>query len=825
MPEPTPSKFFFSWCRPTDGPLFNDDEEIFAIELNHVEGDFATLKIDIVNPRVGLLSAGRNVWCWLAYQPAGGAAIPVFHGRLIGVPQNLQDEVVRLEFIARPLDFAAQKAAVAATLQVLPFWDPVWLKDKVNDPDTVLESRPSLWHIDRVTLEVTTSDIINGEDGLIDVTADDHFYDAMTVSYGQTPLTSVAVTGTVTWDQTGGGTIDLTGPLVAAFQASGSPLPSPLICSLTGDGLLSAWPQPGSNIGGGWSIGVDSSAVKADWIRPAYHKVVYTAIDPFPTPTAGDGSTPTDPWVSPSVYEYPDPQQQFISVNAYIAWVFSGAGIKTWAVAFPVTALSVRMTADWNANRKRNETVQFTLTADLQPIITDPDGQDTAILNYSSDAIGQAIDPGGTKPQSSSALSSYFMTDRGQQSFEYLVLLARAKLLARARCVIVKFVCPWDFAISWLSCRVSVRLFDDRLPGGGCIGKVTGYVLSWSDQGISAEVTIACSVGRGGSVTATAGQPTYAAGGYIDPGSNYVAFINGTIDLVPGELTYLGFDNFTIADDGTNLLGMTADTALLPTAAASLSTTCNTQLGLTTVTALAATDGLESGGLYSIAGAGIQPGSEFTFNGRNGGSLSIGATATQWGVGVTISRPASNGILILNGINDQVNAVNAAAKQAPRPDPVAALKSAPTTVCLELLSLDGGSFNTTFPMVLSPLMVPMTIDLEGPSVSDLPPGGGVGPGAGTVTTQLTVIPSAPVIDSTTPVGAVIATVSVTRSDGLPWGGTIFFAAPNFDGGGRFALLGPHAADPSHEIIVNPVGPGLVNVTGSITDYITLDATP
>jgi hypothetical protein len=300
------------------------------------------------------------------------------------------------------------------------------------------------------------------------------------------------------------------------------------------------------------------------------------------------------------------------------------------------------------------------------------------------------------------------------QSFEYLVTLARAKLLARARCVIVKFVAPWDLVIPWISCRVNVKLFDGRLPGGGVIGKVTGYVLTFSDQGIAAEVTLGCTVGRGNTVEGSLGDPTYAETGYIG-GPTYTSFINGQIDLVPGEITYLSLDNFDILDDGANLQGLTASSALQPTLAVSLSSRCTTILGSTTVTDLGPVDGLENGGLYAIDDGGhgfIQPGSLFTFNGISGGTLSVGASLRGIGIDVTISRAASNGITIINGLADQVNAVNQAAKVTGMPDPLGALKRLPTTVCLELKSLDGGSFNTTFPMQLSHLMVPKTIDLE-----------------------------------------------------------------------------------------------------------------
>src|SRR5436305_699866 len=66
------SQFYFAWSGPLDPwdvTMLHEDEKTFAITINHVEGDFPALHIDLKNPRVGLLAAGRNVWWWLSYTP------------------------------------------------------------------------------------------------------------------------------------------------------------------------------------------------------------------------------------------------------------------------------------------------------------------------------------------------------------------------------------------------------------------------------------------------------------------------------------------------------------------------------------------------------------------------------------------------------------------------------------------------------------------------------------------------------------------------------------------------------------------------------------
>ena len=58
-----------------------------------------------------------------------------FRGRLVGIPTSIFEELVTLEFVARPFDVVAQKEALADTLRVLPFYDEVVIdKERRNDP-------------------------------------------------------------------------------------------------------------------------------------------------------------------------------------------------------------------------------------------------------------------------------------------------------------------------------------------------------------------------------------------------------------------------------------------------------------------------------------------------------------------------------------------------------------------------------------------------------------------------------------------------------------------------------------------------------------------
>jgi hypothetical protein len=271
------------------------DENVVSVEIAQEEGGFATLTVEIKNPNIGLLALGRNLWCWLSWDqnwPSGTPSLlPLFNGRLIGVPKLTAGEIVQIQFLARPDDLNAQKTALADSLKVLPYYDPIWLTAQTT-ADTVLETYSALWHIHPVTLAVTTSDII-ADEGIVEIDETKSIYDRFALTYAQPPLVAVTVTGTASWQQQAEGVLDVTQTLLDAFYAAGSAykttnarartqtktqtlLPGSheavkafyasikalahwdtggggLIQTL-GEGLAGAWPNAGTTIGGGWSL-------------------------------------------------------------------------------------------------------------------------------------------------------------------------------------------------------------------------------------------------------------------------------------------------------------------------------------------------------------------------------------------------------------------------------------------------------------------------------------------------------------------------------------------------------------------------------------------
>src|SRR6185369_15468113 len=545
------------------------DEDVISVEISQSEGDFATLTVGLKNPGVGLLAAGRNLWCWLSWDQAWPDGepdlVPLFNGRLVGIPRLAAAEVVELQFLARPDDYNAQKASLAASLQVLPYWDPVWLAANIS-ADTVLETYSALWHIDRTSLALSISDIIQGEDGTVTIGEDQALYDHFTLAYGEPPLVAAAVKGTVSWSQQGQGIIDVTPNLVQAFKDVGAApygnLPhnlqktyplwlrtggSGMIQALYGDGLLNSWPKPGTNIGGGWSLSsltdasgkplcfIEEASVnnKGGWLAPLNYNVNYTAvIDQI----SGAADNP------PSDSE-----------------IVLGQGLERVVLSFPLQTYNIRMNLEYRADRPRTETVSAVLTADVQRVLSDSADSDRESIELSSDFVGQGVDPGGGVPIGDLAYKSYFQTDHGTASFEYLLLAARAKMRARARSVEVTLATDWRTALD-IGLRHSITLLDRRLPGGSATGKVKSYTLRCADGVMSGEFVIGCTIGNGTPSVAAIGENTYVDDPYVERGWQVVA--GAQYPLIEDELAYETLDAFVVSDDGINLAFFGADEAV-----------------------------------------------------------------------------------------------------------------------------------------------------------------------------------------------------------------------------------------------------------------------
>ena len=320
--------------------------------------------------------------------------------------------------------------------------------------------------------------------------------------------------------------------------------------------MLNAWPQAGTSIGAGWSFptAVDAEGRPLNWIEKAsagnpggwFTEMNYNV--EYAT-NAGSSLTANPLGGTGDYNPYSDTVMQMLNKGSLVQV----------QVSFPTETLKFRTAVEYQADRRRTETVAAVMTADVQRQLSDSADQDQETIELTSDYVGQGVDPGGAMPIGSLVYKSYFQTDRGTQSFEYLLLAARAKLRARARSVDVTFAVPWTTALG-IGLKHSVTLLDRRLPGGTATGKVKSYTLRAADGVQLGEFVIGCTIGNGTPSAAAVGEPTYVEEDYVEPG--WQVYAGAQHPLFEDEFAYETLEATIVDDDGVNLANLSRENAV-----------------------------------------------------------------------------------------------------------------------------------------------------------------------------------------------------------------------------------------------------------------------
>ena len=201
------------------------------------------------------------------------------------------------------------------------------------------------------------------------------------------------------------------------------------------------------------------------------------------TRTTTVSETTTSFAIPPGSLTYPEPptgDSQWTStvdeVSDYGTSTYTGSfstnTSQNWSVLVLNQAI-VNVTAGYTANWQCTETVAFSLFADVQPILTDPDDGEALLINdVKSVNLSEAID--GVVPIGHPAGRSYIATPRGNQSLEHLIALARANLMKRSRVVEIAFA-PKLARMPEITLRKNALLIEPRV--GEATGKIIGYSL------------------------------------------------------------------------------------------------------------------------------------------------------------------------------------------------------------------------------------------------------------------------------------------------------------------------------------------------------------
>lgn len=397
-------EIYFAWAT-SDDTTFSEtfaveDEDVFSFEINHDEGQMPTLDVVIQYPKVagvaaGLLSASRNQWCWLSWQQDADTVVPLFYGRLIGFPSNLNDTLVTLQFVARAKDYISQKQTLADGLKVRPYYDPVFLSDEaLNDPDSILEGYSAAYHVDRTSLEWTISDILVGEDGTVVFDGDDVLNGSISIDVKEAPLRAIRVDASVNWKQN--------------FRGTQIPVDFSVIKTLTAKSLADSWPKIGTSLGGGWRTSVGTYAFTSD-----DEPTVYTEHGSFQdinrkhadgdcigatwnaTIPSGDGfivnrkQEATYGSIGGGVNFLTSPPGT-ISSGEQQSNTSSSINISYTLVARGTVATSLVIEPDGDSN-DFVETLSLTISSDMQPLLSDATAEEeTEVLTLSGANVGEA---------------------------------------------------------------------------------------------------------------------------------------------------------------------------------------------------------------------------------------------------------------------------------------------------------------------------------------------------------------------------------------------------------------------------------------------------
>lgn len=578
-------RFHFAWVDPEDSTFIQDykrsDEHILAFKLSHKEGDFATLSITFKNPMTPVLAPDRKPCAWFSYSMDGGPAIPRFFGRVVAVPTGIFGSTISYDLTARPADVIAQKEALAATMRTLPQWDEIFIDESHRDDvDEVLQGHAALWYFDPVTHEVSTSHALTGEDGVVEFLASQMHFNGLDVRLDSPPLLSVKVSAKLPWTQLAQGTVDLSRYIIDNWPNE-SFYPNVITSfTMTPDN----WPTTGSALKDGWNVNFGQAVERYDLTvrsrsATVEHRMAWPAFQVKPNSPVSAGVKVTrqtsDDYLTivppgsislPSILTQNDTNVQYdkassvetgFDVQFTETWVNSFTINRAWtATVIPLHHLSVGLIVGYDAERPMTETVTFTLTADMQPIITAPGDEDFETLTFNAVNLSEMIGTGtdAEAPIGDTRRRSYVNTPRGEQSIQYLICRAKAHLLWRCGAT-VEFRPLFFHDMDGVTLQKNALIHEDRIPSGEALGKVTEWSQEFANGVISNIVLMRSALGRGGEVEEVAGLPDYVEDDYIGPEEDWQEYIGRTI-LVPG-IPDVGYTQpaFAPNDDGLDFFG------------------------------------------------------------------------------------------------------------------------------------------------------------------------------------------------------------------------------------------------------------------------------
>jgi hypothetical protein len=341
---------------------------------------------------------------------------------------------------------------------------------------------------------------------------------------------------------------------------------------LNGQSLVSSWPKTGDTIGGGYVVtnGFCTDVLNIGVQQPVQKTWSYE--NRAKTHTVGDVMSS-----SLSYTLFPAGGHSFISnvktqtglvpASSFVAYQLEeGGGYSTYdpyasiddatmgdQAAIPMhVSYNVIMIPNWRIDyglslsiggtgAKAAETMTFTITPNLQPIVILPDPTvvtqtiELSTQDLTSDADAGNPAGGGDTPPLDSSSDAFALTDRGAYAIGYLVAVGRAAIRKASRATRCSGTVQFEKALE-LSLRKSARVNDYRLPGGFVEGKITSYSFGFDGEIATGTFEIMPAVGivPTGSTPDTVVEVVSTTNVYIDNYIDTYYQITNSISIIPG---------------------------------------------------------------------------------------------------------------------------------------------------------------------------------------------------------------------------------------------------------------------------------------------------
>lgn len=429
-------RFFFTWIDPQQQLVPDDitktDLDILDFSITQREGEIALCQLTIP------LSSKLPQQYAVLFVEIGGKRTPLFKGRLMELPLQINDWQQRIELSAMPVDAQEQLHTLKNQIQETIDWDELFVDEASReDPVEALEAIPSLfcWH--PVTHQVVLSDLFQGK---VERKYDETqiLQNSLAIKIANLPKPYINVSLVAEWIQEAQGEINIF-PLIEKEFEGGK------INTLTSKGILSSWPRAGQLLG-----------------RSGYAVVKSNLVPLAPRET---GILDLYPQVTPSI-------------------TFTEETAKTTYIKRSWFEGSLKL--DWHYRQRRREIVNFKLTQQNQLV--------HRTESKKLDLTLKLADISKDLPSASS--DSFFETERGKKAVAHAIKIARCHLALSARGLEATFKVPFEEALS-LTLDESIQICHRAFLGGKATGKLVSYKLSASFGKVIAELKVAITTGVG----------------------------------------------------------------------------------------------------------------------------------------------------------------------------------------------------------------------------------------------------------------------------------------------------------------------------------------